>query len=146
MNAEYLNQTVWARIGPSKIHGVGVIAIREIPKGTLYTDYTVHDVRRGAIPFTLSQKEFEKLLPEIQELILDRTTFNADEDMTFHSPNAEAVLQSFMNHSHAPNTFLGRTTRDIKAEEELTEDFITLTVKGRMHKLNRKHYSSFVQL
>ncbi len=117
----------------------------DIPKGTLYTEYTIHEVRGGAVPLTLSTEEFKNILPEIQELILDRTTFEVGGYFTFHSPNSEAVLQSFMNHSDIPNTFLGRTTRNIKAGEELTEDFITLTAKGRMHPLSKKHYN-FIKL
>ena len=37
-----LNRTVWATIAPSKIHGIGVHAIRDIPKGQPYTDYFIN--------------------------------------------------------------------------------------------------------
>ena len=31
---KYLKNEIWFRTGPSSIHGVGLFAIRDIPKGT----------------------------------------------------------------------------------------------------------------
>ena len=28
-------KNIWIQLGPSKIHGLGIIAIRDIPKGTI---------------------------------------------------------------------------------------------------------------
>lgn len=41
--AFYLNKTVWCKLGPSKIHGVGVFAIRDILKGQKLTDFSLTD-------------------------------------------------------------------------------------------------------
>ena len=41
-----LNKTVFCRLGPSKIHGIGVIAIRDIPEGTRITDYSIHKLTK----------------------------------------------------------------------------------------------------
>ena len=39
--SQILNSSVWATIKPSKLHGVGVFAIRDIPKGTVITENTI---------------------------------------------------------------------------------------------------------
>ena len=102
---EYLNETVWARLAPSKIHGIGVFAIRDIPQGTRYTDHSIHHLH-DARPLSLDAEEFDKIEPEIRALILDRCMFNATQDrFSFYSPNVDACLNSFMNHNEDnPNT------------------------------------------
>jgi len=119
---EYLNATVWATLKRSDIHGIGVFAIRDIPAGQRITDNTVNDPT-DFHTFIFAEKEFQLLLPEIQELILDRTIFEEGRRMKFISPNDDAVLRSFMNHSDTPNTDGEYGLRDIKKGEELTESF-----------------------
>jgi len=119
---EYLNATVWATLKRSDIHGIGVIAIRPIPAGTRITDNTVNRPTDFHM-FVLSQGEFLLLNPEIQTLILDRTLFEEGRKMKFISPNDDAVLRSFMNHSDTPNTDGEFALRDIQQGEELTESF-----------------------
>lgn len=145
MNAKYLNETVWCRVGASAIHGVGVIAIRDIKKGTKLTDYTVFDfIDRKEMPsFFMDEKEFMKIRPEIRSLILDRMFFHEDYNkigFEFISPNHDQILQSFMNHSSDPNSDGEYALRDIKAGEEVTEDFDAV-VEHRMHPINKKHLS-----
>lgn len=137
-SVDYLNNTVYCRLAPSNLHGIGVIAIRDIPKGTRYTDVTNNNYWESPI-FTLTEKEFSELLPEIQSLILDRTIFPED-DISFISPNADCILRSFMNHSDIPNTDGEITLRDIKAGEELTEDYFSFT--KTMNPLTRKHFAN----
>ncbi len=137
---EYLNASVWATLRPSLIHGIGVFAIRDIPKGTSITDHSVHDVHRGVRQFVIRGSDFEQILPEIQALILDRTMFDTNELLRFYSPNFEATLQSFMNHSETPNTRDGMTISKVKKGEELTENFRDLLGFGEANPLSRKHY------
>lgn len=141
----YLNDTVYATLKPSPIHGIGVFAIRDIPKGKRYTDISVHNLDETEI-LELSESDFEKLRPEIQTLILDRTTFvESQNTYFFYSPNHEVCLTSFMNHSETPNVKNDITLRDIKAGEELTEDFRELLRNGAQpHTRTRKHYEAFV--
>ncbi len=111
-----LNATVWAKLAPSKIHGIGVFAIRFVPKGQ-----KVYELgnRRWRKPI-----EYHMAHQSIQELIYQRwplVTQGAD----FWSPNDDAHLPSFLNHSNIPNidkhTFCA--LRDIPNGEELTEDY-----------------------
>lgn len=121
-----LNKTTWAKLGVSK-HGVGVFAIRDIPKGTRITDYTVKEVIEGKNgDITITIEEFESLLPEIKELILDRTIFNKINNKThlrFFAPNYNQILQCFINHSDDNNSDGEYALRDIKKGEEITESY-----------------------
>jgi len=130
---KYLNNTVYCRLGPSKIHGVGVFAIRDIPKGTLITDHNIHYPNNQQ--YTLSVEMFLKVHDEIRSLILDRFFYEAaDTKFTFYSPNSDQFLQAFMNHSDTPNSDGHEALRDIKAGEEVVEDFTKLTTTH--HPLN----------
>lgn len=121
--ADYLNSTVWARLAPSSIHGVGVFAIRDIPKGQAITDFHYPDFR-PIEEYELTRKEFDRIRPEIRALILDRILYTADEK-TFlvTSPNDHAYLQLFMNHSDNPNVVECKAIRHIRAGEEILESF-----------------------
>jgi len=146
----YLNSTVWATLGVSPIHSVGVFAIRDIPSGTEITDNIVGpanvnsvDVRKY-IKNSLSEEEFKGVLPEIRKLVLDRTLFDKEmPQIEFYSPNSDVILQSFMNHSDTPNTDGNKALRDIKKGEELTENFRSLTTSG-FHHLSRNHMKHFI--
>lgn len=138
-HAEYLNQTVFARISPSPIHGVGVFAIRDIPEGIRITDNTTDDLG-DTFWYIMGPLDFAQVLPEIQELVLDRMLFDEEErKIRFLSPNRDAILRSFMNHSDTPNSDGEFATRYIKKGEEITEDFRTLF--EHPHPLTAKHHA-----
>lgn len=67
--------------------------------------------------------------------------YKKDEFQFVTNPNAEVILQSFMNHSTDPNTNGRITIRDIKKGEELTEDY---SPYKHGHKLTVEHIKSFV--
>lgn len=138
--AQYLNNSVWCKVGASKIQGVGVIAIRDIPKGTKISDRSLQDMVDGQRTLLLIMKfeELHEIHPAILELILDRVIINNDHDrMLFISPNHDQILQSFMNHSEDPNCTGSIALRDIKAGEEVTESFNSL-VKN-IHPITKEH-------
>lgn len=137
MIANRLNQSVWCKLAPSKIHGIGVFAIRDIPKGTMLTNNDVWSQRRREV-FHCDEQEFAKILPEIQDLITDRMFFEKGKPLYFISPNDDQVLQSFMNHSNTPNSDGEFALCDIKKGEEITEDFNTLTDDA--HEITLKKY------
>lgn len=146
MHAEYLNKTVWCKLGPSSIHGVGVFAIRDIPAGQPITNYQHTDLFEGSVPFlSMTTEEFSRVLPEIQSLVKDRMAWDEGViEMTggllrFISPNRDQLLQSFMNHSDTPNTKGCVALRNIKCGEEITEDFRELI--GTPHSLTRQHFA-----
>lgn len=125
MNAKKLNQSVWCKIAPSKIHGIGVFAIRDIPKGTKLTDHTIWAIQKNKY-YEMDAKEFMQIIPEIRSLILDRMIFPNEDKLVFVSPNHDQILRSFMNHSKTANSDGEVALFDILKGEEITEDFTTL--------------------
>ena len=111
-----LNSIIKARIGVSKIHGVGVIATRDISKGEMvYADRMpkVYQVPYGSM---------SKLFPEVRGIILERwpSIINGGK---FIAPDAR--LLSFMNHSEDPNydPITDTALRKIWNKEEITENY-----------------------
>jgi len=122
----YINNTVYCRLAPSSIHGIGVFAIRDIPKGQKITDYY-----GGWFPlFSVTEEEFDKIEPEIQILIRQQTIFS--DEIKFDSPNSHVILEAFMNHSTTPNSDGIITLRDIKKGEELTKDYTEFMSKDTL--------------
>lgn len=136
----YLNSTVFARIAPSPIHGVGVFAIRDIPQGIRITDHTTDDLG-DAYWYELTPSEFDELLPEVQAMVLDRMLFDEqDATLRFLSPNRDAILRSFMNHSDTPNSDGEYATAYIQKGEEITEDFRTLFNEPHLYTYNHHRF------
>lgn len=116
-----LTKEVWATLGVSKIHGVGVFAIRDIPAHTEVGWWTKEYIE-------IPKEEFQLLPESIRNTILDRMIFyDFQENLIFRHPNSIVQLQCFMNHSENPNSDGLRTLRDIKAGEEITENFKKLS-------------------
>lgn len=115
-----LNDEVKCKIGVSMIEGVGVIAIRDIKKGEKMYCKEGSNTKKY-------QGDISVLRPEIQELILQRWT-QADKNFPFPSPNDDARLISFMNHSDTPNydKYNDIALKDILKGQEITEKYDTL--------------------
>lgn len=121
----HLNETVWCTLAPSPIHGIGVFAIRDIPKGQkLYCR-----IPSETSPISLST--FEGLHPEILTMIKQRWPLALKGDY-FHSPNDSAKLILFMNHSDTPNydDYTDTALFDIKRGEEITENYNKEDING----------------
>lgn len=111
-----LTNMVKARIAPSKIHGVGVFALVDLPKGTkLYADSV-------PVVYTLSHANLKKLDKEVRDLLLERFP-NIINGSRFVYPTER--LLAFMNHDKNPNydPASDEVMRDIKKGEEITEDY-----------------------
>ena len=134
---EKLNNTVYAKLESSDIQGVGVFAIRDIPKGQEITDININNIRK-AKPIVIKVEDFSKILPEVRELILDRMLFERGEYFTFFSPNVDACLRSFMNNAEDANSDGVVALRDIKKGEEITENYIEIT--NELHDLVLEHH------
>jgi hypothetical protein len=104
-----INDVVWCKLAPSLIHGVGVIAIRDIAKGT--------KLWAGE-----NEYEIQEVLPEIKEIILDHHSRVEFWDM-LPNPNKDVWMQCYVNHSNTPNSFDGVATEDILKGAEITEDY-----------------------
>ena len=118
----------YCRLQPSKIHGIGVFAVRDIPKGKnpfktipKYGDF-------GYVRIT--EDELNALPPKFSELM--RELF-IPTDGKMHIPNYGTNmirLNCYLNHSTAPNMrtkngYDFTTLRKILLGEELTVDYRT---------------------
>jgi len=137
-----LDDTVYATLKPSPIHGIGVFAIRDIPKGQRYTNHHLYDPFEAKATL-FNKSDLDKCSPEIRSLILDHILFEKDMPNLFYSPNQHVALQSYMNHSDTPNTNGFKTTQDIKKGEELTENYNTVS-NGELHDMTKEHHSGII--
>ena len=111
-----LNSFCKTRIAPSKIHGVGLFALRDIDKGQkLYADIVPY-------VFTLPYSSFNKLFPEVRQLLLERFPL-VTRGSAFVFPDTR--LQAYINHSFDPNYDCVNDVllKDVKKGEEITEDY-----------------------
>ena len=119
-----LMRTVKCRLGPSKVHGVGVVTLRDIKKYEQL--YCVNRVKPTlyTVAFTELERQLKDTHPEILQLILDRwpRTVNGQ---AFISPNYDARLTCFMNHSDTPNydPVTDLALADIPKGEEVFENY-----------------------
>lgn len=123
-----LNEDIYCRIKPSKKHGVGVFAIRDIPKDTYPFKLTGNQCIKQKI-INISEEEVKKLHPEVRKLVDD---FYHKEDGIYGIPyrglNSNDI-SFYMNTSKKPNVsfeynkgctmVVFKTLRKIKKGEEL---------------------------
>lgn len=111
-----LNGQTKVKIGVSKVHGVGVLALRDIGKGEKVW------AQKLPVVYNLGYSHFGKLFPEVKELILSRNGAVINGSM-FIQP--DALMVDYMNHSGDPNYDPKTDTaiRNIKEGEELFENY-----------------------
>ena len=113
---DFLNTTVRMRLAPSTLHGVGVFAMKDIPKGTkLFAD-------RAPTPYKISAGSINKLFPDVRAHLIERWPQIVNGG-GFVYPDVH--LQGYMNHSDTPNydAHLDLTLKDIATGEEILEDY-----------------------
>ena len=111
-----LNEIVKIRLAPSAIHGVGVIAMRDIKKGEkLYTDSIPHQ-------FDLPYSKFNKLDGEIQDILLGHFPLIISGS---HFMYPVTKFSAFLNHSDDANYDAknDKALKDIPKDREVTEDY-----------------------
>ena len=113
-----LNSIVKVRIAPSKIHGVGVFALRDIFKEEkLYADEFPQ-------VYTIPYSSFDKLFKEVRELLLERWPQIVN-GSKFAYPDTRIV--AYMNHGYADevnyDAIEDRMLKDVKIGEEITENY-----------------------
>jgi hypothetical protein len=116
---------VYARIGRSRVHGVGVVAIREIPKGTAV--FRGEDERVVWVP----QAIVRRLARPLRQLYEDFAMLWGDRYGVPRTLNMLSVGW-YLNHSRRPNVEAdewGRfhALRRIRKGEELTADYRTFS-------------------
>jgi SET domain-containing protein len=141
---DYLDSNVWVRLSNTK-HGVGVIALRDIPKNTKITDYDDFKLESLSIKiFLINDQEFLKdiikLHPNIQNLIKDRYIFHNEGSGHILSPNSHQIYRLYINHSENPNVDTNLVSiKDINEGDEITFSYKDI-VLNNTHTISKKHY------
>ncbi len=114
---------VYTRLAPSGLHGIGVFAIKPVPKGTyiFYGD--------DAPLAWLEKIKIQKLPPEIKKLYMD---FCVRRGTKYGCPKNfnQLTVPWYLNHSKHPNVGCDKkynffTLRNIRKGEELLADYST---------------------
>ncbi|TSC78507.1 MAG: Uncharacterized protein G01um101433_172 [Parcubacteria group bacterium Gr01-1014_33] len=124
-----LEKNVYCRLNRSSVEGIGVVAIRDIPKGTnIFTGVKKNRWKSIPVDAVLRNK---KIIKEVKEMIL---SFYAVEAGVIYFPDQslnELDISFYLNHSDTPNVeFVEKsdifiTARSIKKGEELFADYRT---------------------
>lgn len=120
---------IYCRIGVSQIHGVGVIAIRDIPKNINPFKMT-NNYKEKTI--ALAQKDLKNIPKEVKKMVQDFIApVDGKYDVPLHGLNSMDIT-FYMNHDENNNvtivdtgeTYLSfLTKRNIKKGEELTINY-----------------------
>lgn len=116
VTAATLNTIVNVRIAPSKVHGVGVFALRDMQAGRkLYLDAVPQ-------PYRISKGNLGKLFPEVRQILTERWP-RVFVDSVVAYP--DACYQAYANHSDNYNydCITDKLIEDVKAGDEITENY-----------------------
>ena len=125
---QYLKNEIWFRAGPSGIHGVGLFAIRDIPKGT---DIMVEFDGEGKTEFSIEKDQMLDIHPNIKQLWIDHWADDNKWQHIYLPPNYKQVQVFYINHSDNPSGNLVCsqhyaefiTNKDIKEGEEIYSNY-----------------------
>ncbi|MBK8290410.1 MAG: SET domain-containing protein [Flammeovirgaceae bacterium] len=124
-----LAHNTYVMLRPSPVGGVGVFAIREIPKGCR-SMFSNPDINEKWIK--VSRQEVEALPTFTQDIIVNYCLFDADAYFVPEHGFKKLDSSYYLNHSANPNLVsinegeYFEATRDIKANEELFLDYGTI--------------------
>ncbi len=115
-DTERLNEEVKVKLAPSTIHGVGVMALRDLKRGEkLYADNL-------PVIYKTRYKWFGFLESEVRQYLLEKWP-EIINGSNFMYP--EIRIKAYLNHSEEPNydPKSDRTLTDIKEGEEITMNY-----------------------
>ena len=104
---------VYTKVDRSPVHGVGLFAAQDIPKGTKVWEFN------PLVDVTIAPEDLDKLSAPSRETI-ERLAYFCDERNAYI---VSADGAHYMNHSDDPSVRDDVAVRDIAAGEELTEDY-----------------------
>jgi hypothetical protein len=126
---QYLNNEIWFRARPSKVDGgIGLFAIRDIPKGT---DIMVEFDGKGKTYFSIEKAQMQDIHPNVRQLWKDYWQNNDIWQHIYLPPNYKRIHLFYLNHSSNPsgnlkcgvNILKFITNKDIKEGDEIFEDY-----------------------
>ena len=120
---KHLADDIYCRLGISSLHGIGVFAIRAIPKGA--------DPLRCMSPnkeVSIHSKDIKKLDKSVKELIKTFCYYKDDEVLVSTMGLNTMNIAFYLNHSKEPNVRMKKdesfeALRDIAEGEELLMDY-----------------------
>jgi SET domain-containing protein len=124
----HLENDIYCRLGVSKISGIGVIAIKNIPKNT-NPFKTLSNEKDKVVELT--DKDIKNVNPNVKKILNDFFGNNKKYDVLYYGPN-HLNISFYLNHSNnsnldiikTKNTYLDFiTNRNIKKDEELTINY-----------------------
>jgi SET domain-containing protein len=120
---KHLQTEVYCRLGISPVHGIGVFAIKDIPKGAkpLVSLIKIKE-------YSFSKKEINKLSASVRKEIRMFCYYDNDEFLIPSIGLNVMNMAFYMNHSKTPNVKYLKNNdivalRKIKANEELFFDY-----------------------
>jgi SET domain-containing protein len=128
-----LNHFTYVVLKPSQLEGVGVFAVKDIPKGCLNM-FSKPDPADEWI--LVSKREVESMPPHARFMIENYCLFDADNYFVPSHGFKKMDVSLFINHSDMPNIRsiddgdYFEAIRDIKAGEELLVDYGDLVESG----------------
>ena len=117
------HEGVYTRLRQSKVHGIGVFAIRDIPKGTIIFNGDETEM------IWIDKKEFNNVEPEIRKLYDDFCIIKGDRYGCPENFNSLTVGWYINESNDNPNVEFSAeyedfiASRDIKQGEELLVDY-----------------------
>lgn len=132
---QYPHSNVYTRLGISKIHGIGVLAIRDIPKGTKIFS----EDKSKLVWFTAEELELDTLSPPLQQFYEDFCVLVIKEKEKMYGcidNFTHLTIEWYLNHADNPNVYCDEnydfyTLTDVLAGEELTSSYDTYSHKQR---------------
>lgn len=121
-----LSNNIWVMLKPSPIEGIGVFALRNIPKGCKEMFGKPDDESDWV---TISKKEIDALPPHVQFMVGNYCLFDAEHYFVPAQGFKKMDISLFLNHSAQPNIIsinegdYFETLREIKEGEELVIDY-----------------------
>ena len=126
-----LSQEIYVALKPSPLHGIGVFAIRDIPKGcrTIFSQYAGEYIK-------LPIRDVEALPEHSRNLV---ETYCLYDDHHYYVPEYGFKIMDmvlYLNHSSTPNVRsindgeFFEALRDISAGEELLVNYSSIVEKG----------------
>ena len=135
-----LKENVFCKLGSSNIHGVGVFAIKDIPKGTVVFKFSNFHPDRDEL-VDVYEDEARSLSDEVLNLIKMYCGISRFNSYVIHENGLNHIhFGYYLNHSNEPNLKIYSdpnakeheyvnfiTVEDVKMGEELTEDYRDLS-------------------
>ena len=124
----YLKNEIYFRVGVSPIEGVGLIAIKDIPKNT---DLCV-EFGKDVITMLPIDRMKKELHPGVTKMYNDYFDNDTENQLIHIRNSSKAQMTSYINHSDTPNCIVTKdnfynhsiiSILDIREGEELTIDY-----------------------